>query len=51
MPSGTTIGAQIVLSFREEDVKRKDDGEEDADFNHGLRNARPECLLLRVRMW
>ena len=48
MPSGAAIGARVVLSFGEEDVKRKEYSEEDADFNHGLRNVRPECPLLIV---
>ena len=51
MPSGATIGARVVLSFGEEGVEREDDDEKDADFNHGLRNVRPECLLQKLRMW
>ena len=50
MPSGATIGARIVLSFGEEDVKRKEYRKEDADFTHGRRNVHPECLLPIVRM-
>ena len=50
MPSSTAIGARVVLPFREQDVERKKDDEKDADFNHGLRNVRPECLLQIVRM-
>ena len=49
MPSGTTIGAQVMLSFGEQDVKREEDGKEDANFNHELRSVRPECPLLIVR--
>ena len=50
MPSSATGSARVVLSFRKRKVKRKDDDEEDADFNHGLCNVRPECPLPRVRM-
>ena len=49
MPSSAAIGARVVLSLREEDVERKEYGKENADFNHGLRNVRPECLLQIVR--
>ena len=49
MPSSTAIGARVVLPFGEEDVKRKEYRKEDADFNHGLCSARPECLLQKVR--
>ena len=48
MPSGAAIGARVVLPFREQDIERKEDGKEDTDFNHTLRNFRPECLLLRL---
>ena len=50
MPSSAAIGARVVLLFREEDIERKEYGKEDADFNHRLRSARPECPLLRLRM-
>ena len=51
MPNSTASGARVVLSFREGDVERKYNDEEDADFNHGLHNARPECLLPKVHKW
>ena len=49
MPSSAAIGARVVLSFGEEDVEGEEYSKKDADFNHGLRNVRPECLLQIVR--
>ena len=51
MPGSTAIGARVVLSFGEEGVERENDDEENADFNHRLRNVRPECLLQILRRW
>ena len=48
MPSGAAIGARVVLPFGEQNVKRKDDGKEDTDFNHELRSTRPEYLLPKL---
>ena len=42
---------EIPLLLWEREVERKYNYEEDADLNHMLHNARPQCLLQKLHMY
>ena len=46
----STNFTEVPLLLRERKVERKYNDEEDANFNHVLRNARPGCLRQKLRM-